>query len=183
MKGIIFNLLEQVVSDERGDDAWDALLDSTGLDGVYTSLGNYPDAELIKLIHAAAALLSRTPEDVLRLFGAKAIPLLAQRYPVFFEGHQSARTFLLTLNDVIHPEVRKLYPGADVPDFSYETKSDDALTMIYASPRRFCAFAEGLIAGTATHFAQRVDVAQPECMHRGDARCVFRLSFAPAPLA
>jgi hypothetical protein len=177
MKGIIFNLLEQVITDERGDDAWDDLLESAGLDGVYTSLGNYPEAQLIKLIHMASALLERRPEDVLRLFGEKAIPLLAQRYPVFFEGHESTRTFLLTLNDVIHPEVRKLYPGADVPDFSYDTSERDALTMVYTSPRRFCALAEGLIQGAASHFSERIAIAQSECMHRGDVRCVFRIAF------
>ncbi|MBI4264429.1 MAG: heme NO-binding domain-containing protein [Acidobacteria bacterium] len=113
MKGIIFNLFEQVVSQERGEDAWDDVLASANLDGVYTSLGNYPDAQLVKLVHATAAAFRQTPEDVLRLLGARAVPLLAAKYPMFFEGHLSARTFLRTLNDVIHPEVRKLYPGAD----------------------------------------------------------------------
>jgi predicted hydrocarbon binding protein len=50
--------------------------------------------------------------------------------------------------------------------------------MTYASPRRFCAFAEGLISGAAAHFAERVHVTQTECLHRGDTRCVFRMSFA-----
>jgi hypothetical protein len=111
------------------------------------------------------------------MFGARSIPLLARRYPAFFDGHHSTRSFLLTLNDVIHPEVRKLYPGADVPDFSYDTSDAKALTMIYASPRRFCVLAEGLITGAARHFAQRVDIAQPECMHRGDVRCVLSMTF------
>lgn len=176
MKGIIFNLFEQVVADEHGEDAWDDILESAGLDGVYTSLGNYPDSHLAKLIHRAAARFDRPPDDVLRLLGAKAIPLLARRYPIFFEGHQTARTFLLTLNDVIHPEVRKLYPGADVPDFSYDTASTHSLTMTYSSSRRLCALAEGLIAGSAGHFHEHARIAQAECMHRGDARCVFRIT-------
>lgn len=179
MKGIIFNLLEQVVSQEEGEDAWDDVLEAAGLDGVYTSLGNYPDADLVKLIHVTSAQLSRTPEDVLRLFGFRSIPLLAARYPAFFEGHRSARTFLLTLNDVIHPEVRKLYPGADVPEFSYESGSDATLRMIYVSSRRLCALAEGLISGAGAHFGERVHIERPECMHRGDRRCVFQIAFGP----
>lgn len=177
MKGIIFNLLEQVVSQERGEDAWDALLESASLDGVYTSLGNYPEAQLVTLIHVMSATSNRSPEDVLRFFGTQAIPLLANKYPVFFEGHRSVRTFLLTLNDVIHPEVRKLYPGANVPEFTYAATSGDTLTMTYASPRRLCALAEGLIAGAAAHYGDRVEIAQFECMHRGDERCVFQISF------
>ena len=39
MKGVVFNLLEQLVARDYGEDTWDALLDAGGLDGVYTSLG------------------------------------------------------------------------------------------------------------------------------------------------
>ena len=40
MKGIIFNLLEDVVVRNHGEDPWDQLLTATGLDGAYTSLGS-----------------------------------------------------------------------------------------------------------------------------------------------
>jgi hypothetical protein len=43
MKGIIFNLLEEVVIRDHGADTWDELLSATCLDGAYTSLGSYPD--------------------------------------------------------------------------------------------------------------------------------------------
>ena len=35
MKGIIFNLLEEVVSTQLGEDAWDAILDSAGVEGAF----------------------------------------------------------------------------------------------------------------------------------------------------
>ena len=54
MKGVVFNLLEAVVEEEHGEAAWDGLLDATGLDGSYTSLGNYPDADLVGLVGAAS---------------------------------------------------------------------------------------------------------------------------------
>src|SRR5689334_25328111 len=108
MKGIIFNLLEQVITKETGEETWDLLLESTHLSGVYTSLGNYADSELRKLVMAASTILRQPADAVLRLFGAKSIPLLAAKYPLFFDNHHSTRPFLLTLNDIIHPEVRKL---------------------------------------------------------------------------
>ena len=43
MKGVVFNLLEQLVARDFGEDTWDALLDASGLEGAYTSLGSYPD--------------------------------------------------------------------------------------------------------------------------------------------
>jgi hypothetical protein len=42
MKGIVFNLLEEVIRKEHGEDAWDALLEVTELDGAYTSSGAIP---------------------------------------------------------------------------------------------------------------------------------------------
>jgi hypothetical protein len=177
MKGVIFNLLEEVITGESGEEAWDTLLEETQLDGVYTSLGSYPDAELRKLVLAASSLRKQPPDAVLRFFGAKAIPLLAAKYPTLFAGHAGTRSFLLTLNDIIHPEVRKLYPGADVPDFTYDTTSEDVLTMIYSSPRKLCELAEGLIHGAAAYYGEEATITQSECMHRGASRCVLSISF------
>lgn len=177
MKGIIFNLLEELVRRERGDDTWEALLDVTGLDGVFTSLGNYPDGRLFQLVGAASSALGQPPEAVLRWFGRSAIPLLAERYPHFFEDHRSTRDFLLTLNHIIHAEVRKLYPGADVPTFGFDTSSPDVLLIDYRSKRKLCSLAEGFVEGAADHYREQVTMDQSRCMNRGDDRCVLRLSF------
>jgi hypothetical protein len=180
MKGVVFNLLEETVSREFGEDVWDDLLEAAELDGAYTSLGSYPDRDLFRLVDAASAALDRSQDDVIRWFGASALPLLANQYPHLFEPHSSTRAFMLTLNDIIHPEVRKLYPGADVPVFDFDTSSDEVLALGYASPRKLCAFAEGLIEGAAPHYGETPEIKQPMCMNRGDPKCVLRVRFAPA---
>lgn len=83
---------------------------------------------------------------------------------------------MLTLNDIIHPEVRKIYPGADVPVFEFDS-SGDALIMRYKSPRRMCAFAIGLIEGAAAHYREEVACEHSACMNSGDEQCVLRISF------
>ena len=178
MKGIVFNLLADLVRRDFGDDAWDDLLDAAKASGAYTSLGNYEDEELHRLVDAAAGALGKTPADILRWYGRGAMPMLAAKYPHFFEAPESTRPFLLTLNHIIHPEVRKLYPGANVPEFDFPEAAPGTLTMEYRSARRLCALAEGFIAGAADHFGEEVTITQPECMHRGDERCVFALTFA-----
>lgn len=177
MKGIVFNLLQQIVTRDHGEDAWDDLLDAAGLEGAYTSLGSYPDEDLGGLVAAASQALDMPPDDVVRWFGRNALPLLAGSYPAFFAEHESTRPFVLTLNEIIHPEVRKLYPGADVPEFEFEIRGDDELLMDYRSPRRMCAFAEGLLVGAADHFGESVAIEQTECMNRGDSRCLLDIRF------
>lgn len=179
MKGVIFNLAEQVVSDGFGADAWDDILDAAGLEGAYTSLGSYPDSDLEALVTASAARLGVAPDVVVRTIGEGAMPILAQRYPEFFAPHTSTRSFLLTLNDIIHPEVRKLYPGADVPEFGFVVQDEDVLLLQYRSRRRLCALAEGFITGGARYYGESVTLSQPECMLDGADACVLRCVFAP----
>jgi hypothetical protein len=175
MKGIVFNLLEDAVTREYGEDAWDDILLAAGLDGAYTSLGSYPDADLTELVAAASVSFGAPPQTIIRWFGRAAMPALSVAYPGFFEPHVDIRPFLYTLNDIIHPEVRKLYPGADVPSFGMTTGPDGGVTMRYGSPRQLCAFAEGLIEGAAAHFSQAVRIEQPQCMLRGDELCAIRI--------
>ncbi|HEX2015197.1 MAG TPA: heme NO-binding domain-containing protein, partial [Solirubrobacteraceae bacterium] len=147
MKGIMFNLLETVVVRDYGEDAWEDILDGAGVDGVYTSLGSYDDGELLALVGAASAKLDQPVDDVVRWYGRHALPLLADNYPQLFSPHEEARSFVLTLNEIIHPEVRKLYPGAITPEFGFDASDPDSLVMTYRSPRQLCALAEGLLQG------------------------------------
>ena len=179
MKGIVFNLLEDVVSRQYGDETWTRLLDEAGDDGVYTSLGSYADDKVFALVGAAARALGQSEDHVLRWFGRQSMPLLAERYPMFFAGLSGTRPFLLTLNDIIHPEVRKLYPGAYVPVFDFDGSSPEMLAMGYRSERKLCALAHGFIEGAADHFHEEAGCEQRLCMRRGDPKCLFELRFRP----
>ena len=180
MKGIVFNLLEEVVSAEYGDQKWDALLEAAGVAGAYSSIGTYPDEELGRIVAAASRSLGAPPQDVVRWFGRKAIPLLARNYPQFFSPHRRTVDFLLTLNTIIHPEVRKLHRDAVVPDFRFETPAPNVLQIGYQSPRRLCALAEGFIQGAADYYGETLALEHPTCMLRGDDRCVLIARFAVA---
>lgn len=177
MKGIIFNLVEGFVVAEGGEDAWDRLLSEAGLEGGYSSLGNYADEELGALLTAYSLIRGLSSADATRAVGQHALLVLAQRYPHFFAPHTHTRDMLLTLNDVIHPEVRKLHPEADPPHFEYDASDPDAFVLGYSSRRGLCFLAEGMITGAAMHFGELVTITQPECMHAGAERCLIRCTF------
>ena len=179
MKGIIFNLLEEVVTDTYGEQVWDSLLDTTGLPGSYTSLGQYPDHQLEKLVQAASQALGVPPREMLRWFGEAAMPRLAKRYPAFFSMHHATRPFVVSVNHIIHPEVLKLYPGADLPVFDFADGPEGTLVMGYRSPRKLCALAQGFVEGAAAHYHECVTVEHLACMHDGDPECRLRIAFSP----
>ncbi len=177
MKGVVFNLLQQVITAEYGPDAWDDLVDEAGVSGAYTSLGSYEDEEIERLLDVAAQTLSLSRAAVLRWFGQQAMPLLAEAYPDFFRPHSSARTFVAGVNSIIHAEVRKLYVGAECPHFNIRETEAGALAMDYRSSRNMCALAQGFVEGAARFYCEEVDFRHVACVEDGAERCRFEIAW------
>ncbi|QNM83678.1 heme NO-binding domain-containing protein [Sphingomonas sabuli] len=178
MKGIVFNLLEDVITQSHGADAWMDLVDAAGVSGIYTSLGSYPDEEVNALVITAADRLGSTPDAVLQSFGRAAMPRLADRYSEFFVGHDSTRSFVLSVNDIIHPEVRKLYSGAGCPHFHFRDDEDGRLLVGYQSPRGLCKLAHGFIEGASDHFGETAEIEHLACMHHGAPSCTLAVRWS-----
>lgn len=157
MKGVIFNAVEDAVTNLYSADTWDDLLDEAGLTGDYTSLGSYDDADLGGLVGAACKATGHEPEPLIRTLGEHAFPHLAGRYPELVEA-ENTFDFLRAVNDIIHPEVLKLHPDAKPPKFDFEDRADGALRMTYSSERKLGVLAEGLIHGAASRFGETVDI-------------------------
>ena len=178
MKGVILNLLEEAVTAEHGEAAWPDLIELAGVSGVYTSLGSYPDEDVYALVAAASTALQTPPEEILRWFGRRAIPLLAQRYGIFFENHTTARSFVLSVNEIIHPEVRKLYSGAGCPHFHFSDNDDGRLIIGYQSPRLMCQLLHGFVEGTTAYFRETAELEHLQCMQDGHQQCKLAVRWA-----
>jgi hypothetical protein len=108
--------------------------------------------------------------------------MVAERYSLFFTDHTPVRTFLPTINRVHNDEVRKLYPGALLPQFSFEEALDDTLCIVYKGLRSLSDLAQSFIKGTALLFKEQITVEHPHCQLRGDHQCRFDTRFlAPIP--
>jgi len=59
---------------------------------------------------------------------------------------------LASIENHIHVEVRKLYPGAELPTFRIIQQDDDFLEMMYYSDRSMYIFAKALMEQTFTHY-------------------------------
>ncbi len=124
-----------------------------------------------------------TKIEALRAFGKFCIGKLARKYPLFFDRHPDAKSFLKTLNALHAIEVKKLYADAKPPEFVMEDPSPDRLVMRYMSERKLCPLVEGLIEGVAEHYRSSIKYRQCRCVLEGGSSCEFELEFAPAGVA
>jgi hypothetical protein len=67
---------------------------------------------------------------------------------------------LVGIESVIHTEVRKLYPDAELPSFEVMQQSSDELVLDYHSPRCMDDLAHGLIDACIAHFNEPVTLAR-----------------------
>jgi Haem-NO-binding len=181
MKGIIFNTLESFICEGWGDDTYEEILSLCPLKTKepFVGPGTYPDTDLVMIASQAAQKLGLPLGDALRAFGHYAFPKLATKVPALVDKNAGAKAFLLSIDSVVHVEVRKLYPHAITPKFDYDDiDKKNALIIHYSSKRQMCTLMEGLIDGVAEYFGTTIRYEQRQCTGCGDARCEFHLQFA-----
>lgn len=179
MKGIVFNIFSELVETKFGLEVLDKILEKvpSDSDGVYTAAATYSDDELFALVGALSEEVNIPVPDLVQAYGEFMFPKLVSKYPVFIKDGMTLKAFLLTVHDVIHIEVKKLYDSPSLPDFEYEDSEDGKLVMIYQSPRKLCHLSLGLIHGAAAHFNTAVSINHATCMHDGADSCRLELTF------
>jgi hypothetical protein len=179
MKGIVFNLFEEFVAREHGEAAFDEIVEATELKTAepFVGPGTYPDEDLVALVGTAVQKFDLVPADALRAFGRYCLPRLADKVPQFLASHADCKSFLKSVQGVVHVEVLKLFRGAYVPHFEYEDPAPNRLVMKYRSKRRLCHFAQGLIEGAASHFKNPVDLVHLCASDVGGDTCTFDVTF------
>lgn len=162
MKGTIFVELLKMAEDAFGEDTVDDVLNKADLDndGAFTSVGNYPCSELVKIVVAFSAHSGLSPEVLQRKFGHWMMTHFVEHYPKFFEDKTSAFAMLEAVDKEVHVEVKKLYPDAELPRFDTERHAPHHLTMTYSSPRPLEAFCHGLIEACLDHFGETGEISR-----------------------
>lgn len=160
MKGVVFTEFFGMVGDVFSDDMVDDLIEATdpASGGAYTAVGTYDHGEIVAMVVELSARTGTPVPDLLQAFGRHLFRRFAELYPVFFAGVTDTFTFLDSIESVIHVEVRKLYPDAELPRFESRRPSTDEMVLVYRSPRHMHDLAAGLIAQCAEHFGEVVRV-------------------------
>ena len=178
VKGLLFDVVREVVAELLGEDAWDRAIETAGFEGSYTSLGNYPDEEMATLVVLLSESAGLSADDTLRTVGVHGWRHLELRQPELVAGVDDMGTLLHSLNNVVHTEVRKLYPDSFVPLFGITDEGPGRWLVTYESERRMCRLAEGLLLGFSEARGFSTTITHVTCMNHGDGTCVLDVAVA-----
>ncbi len=163
MKGMVFTEFLEMVEAKFSADMVDDILDEThpASGGAYTAVGTYNHQELVAMVVALSKRSGIPAPELIKIFGKHLFIVFSKNYGIFFENIPDAFTFLHGIEEVIHAEVIKLYPDAELPKF--ECKRDgNVLYLTYHSHRHFADLAEGLILGSAAYFDEYFTIERDE---------------------
>lgn len=180
MKGIVFREFLDMVDDQFGMEVVDRIIEEADLQsgGAYTSVASYDHHEIIRLIDQLHRATGTPVPDLVQAFGRHLFGRFRALYPAFFAGIGSAFDLLERVESIIHVEVRKLYPDAELPTFDCTRPAPGRLTMLYRSQRPFADLAEGLMHGCVAYFGQDIEIRREDLATGpgGETRASFELT-------
>ena len=158
MKGVVFTEFLQLVEEKFGYEMVDSVLLKAcpANHGAYTSVGTYDCQELIDMVVALSEKVDIATPELVKAFGKYLFGKFTSGYSEQISGFTTSFELLEKVEDYIHVEVRKLYPGAELPTFSYQRPDENTLVMTYQSNRPFADLCEGLIEECIVHFKEDV---------------------------
>ncbi len=180
MKGIVFTEFLEMVESDWSLDMVDRLIEGAGVSGAYTAVGDYPDTEILALVAALSRETGTPAPALMRSFGARLFGRLARSYPGLFPAGGDSFRFLAGLEDIVHAQVRKLYPDAELPTFAVEERGD-ALILTYFSQRPFADLVHGFAEGCVSHYGDSARVIREAPVAGSGAQARFIVQRLPAP--
>lgn len=160
MKGLIFteflNMVEETFSLELTEKIISASHLSTG--GSYTTVGTYDHHEFLRMVTHLSEATGIPISELQIAYGKYLFKSFIKRYSHFISKTKSTFDLLISVNDYIHVEVRKLYPDAELPLFYHQQINPNYLILEYHSTRPFYDLAHGLILGCADYFGEKIEI-------------------------
>lgn len=160
MRGVVFTELIEFVEEALGFEVADKMIEMSKLDngGSFSQGGNYPFDDMVKLLTALSKITSKTPNELLYIFGEHLFAVLVKLYGKNIKEVGTSLDFIDSVENFVHVEVRKLYPDADLPKFITQEKDESHIVLIYQSEKKLEAFAHGLIESCGKYFEDDLDV-------------------------
>ncbi len=178
MKGVIFTEFLELVETGFGMETADQVItrgcpfQSSG----FTSVGSYDHRDLISMVNELSKLSSTPSGQLVHTFGKHMFGKFLANHPAAFERVSSTFELLLSVEEVIHVEVKKLNPEAELPSFSFPEVNEGEMQVVYKSTRPFADLAHGLIEASVEHFGEDIAIARKDLEGEPGTHALFTLS-------
>jgi|TARA_B110000977_G_scaffold28389_1_gene36383 hypothetical protein len=169
MKGIVFTSFISFLENELGLIETESIILRAELNsaGAYTTVGSYDFKELLHLILLSSQSLKITPKHLSQRFGSYLFITLAKASPQHVKGKHSCFELFETINDVIHVEVKSIYPEARPPLVHFKRISPSTATLHYLSHRCLGDVMYGVIEGAGNYFNEKLLIKRKRLNEKG----------------
>ena len=184
MLGVIFFVPQNHIEKRLGASGWGRVVARTNLPAkAYSPVVEYPDSEAMALMKAAGQLAGLPLADFLEEFGEALAPDLLAMHPGLVRPEWKTLDLVMNAEEIIHAAVRRRNPAAKPAVLRCAPYSDDEVQLVYASPRKLCQIAKGIIRGVARHYQEEVSINDQACMNDGDPFCAIQIKLIAAEVA
>lgn len=174
MHGLIFFYLQKFADAAVGNASWESIRSSVATSAKkYLPAGVYPDADAVAILTSLSETVGRPLPVVLEQFGTFLAPHLVKVAGTVIEPSWRTLDLIEHTESIIHAMIRTTTPGAAPPVLEAVRQGPRELHLVYASGRRLCPLAVGLMRGIAAHYHETIRIEEPSCMLRGDPFCSF----------
>ncbi len=172
MYGTIFVELKKFVETGFGPETWTKIHTDSGVKTrIFLATSEYPDEEIVQLVTTASRLSGIAANKLLTDFGKFIAPDLVAMYKSYIHPDWKAMDFLEKTEEHIHKVVRVRNPGAKPPELKVERKGPNEVLIRYASARKMCDVAKGIVQGVSDHYKEPLLISESQCMHNGASEC------------
>lgn len=164
MKGVVFTEFLEMVETGFGMEVADGVImrgcpfHTAG----FTAVGTYDYKNLVGMVGELSKITETPAQSLVYEFGKHMFGKFYESYPEAFDRVTSTFELLARVEEVIHVEVRKLHPDAELPSFSFPQTESGCLEVLYESNRPFADLAHGLIAACIEHFGESLEIARTD---------------------
>lgn len=162
MKGTVVSTWLKTCRKLYGDEIINSALEEHGIarNRLFSPLEDIDDTLTMRIMTAIAGHAKVSVKDMWRAIGFENISTFYGAYSGFFR-HDSAYHFLKSMNDV-HVIVMKRFAGAKPPILDMEAISSRSAYFTYRSKREMGDYLQGLLAGVAAHYKEKIIVEPVE---------------------
>jgi Haem-NO-binding len=170
MLGLVFTEFVECVETGFGLGTADRVQRACPFHTNFTAVDIYDHQQLIVMVTKLHEATGLPIEQLVRGFGHHIFSSFAKNRADAFAGIKCTEQLLRHVENVIHLDVRSIYPDAELPQFRFPESPAGEIHVEYLSSRPFAELAHGMIESSIQYFGEdwqikRIDLDGPPGTH------------------